>query len=60
MITFYGKNNVEVEHKPYGPLNFKVRPMKDNESLAAYMEHIMNAYWAKVGKNRRSYYEEYE
>lgn len=62
MITFDNVKEgiVTVTSDTHPPLTFTVRPMGDDEDIMNYMEHIMNAYWYKVGKNRRSYYEEYD
>ena len=60
MITSHSATEVTVTSNTHGPLRFEVRPIKDKEDVMTYMDYIMNTYWEKVGKNRRSYYEEYE
>lgn len=60
MIKFLKDDKVLVETKRYGQLEFQVEPIAQGQSMVEYMDYIMNAYWFKVGKNKRRYYEEYE
>ena len=62
MIKFHGGGEVTVtsdtEDSTYPPLRFQVKPWPEGESAMSYMDHIMNIYWKKVGKNGRAYYDE--
>lgn len=61
MVEFHEiKGFVTVTSDTHGTLTFSIRDMRDGEGMMSYMDHIMNAYWNKVGKNKRSYYEEYD
>ena len=57
MIEFHKDGEVTVTSDTHPPLRFPVKPWPEGQSAMAFMDHIMNMYWEKVGKNRRTYYD---